>query len=39
MRIVVVTHDPQVMEEADFVHELRDGRLIDTCFKLTGAVR
>jgi len=30
MTIVVVTHDPQVMLEADVVHELRDGRLIDT---------
>jgi putative ABC transport system ATP-binding protein len=30
MTIVVVTHDPQVMVEADMVHELRDGRLIDT---------
>ncbi|MEP7293111.1 MAG: ABC transporter ATP-binding protein [Chloroflexota bacterium] len=30
MTIVVVTHDPQVMLEADVVHELRDGHLIDT---------
>jgi len=30
MTIVVVTHDPQVMVEADVVHELRDGRLLDT---------
>ncbi len=30
MTIVVVTHDPQVMLEADVVHELRDGSLIDT---------
>lgn len=28
--LVVVTHDPQVMMEADVVHELRDGRLVDT---------
>ncbi len=28
--IVVVTHDPQVMLEADAIHELHDGRLIDT---------
>ena len=27
--IVVVSHDPQVMEEADTVYELRDGRRID----------
>ncbi len=27
--IVVVSHDPQVMEEADTVYELRDGKRID----------
>ena len=26
--LVIVTHDPQVMSEADMVHELRDGQLI-----------
>jgi len=30
MTIVVVTHDPQVMSEADIVHEMRDGHLLDT---------
>lgn len=35
--VVVVTHDPQVMEEADVVHELRDGRLIETRYKENGA--
>lgn len=33
LTVVVVSHDPQVMEEADVVHELRDGCLIDTRFK------
>ncbi|MCB9450168.1 MAG: ABC transporter ATP-binding protein [Anaerolineaceae bacterium] len=28
--LVIVTHDPQVMQEADIVHEMRDGRLIAT---------
>ena len=28
--LVVVTHDPQIMQAADIVHELRDGQLIDT---------
>ncbi len=28
--VVIVTHDPQIMEEADIVHELRDGKLIET---------
>lgn len=28
--LLVVTHDPQVMAEADIVHELRDGRLVGT---------
>jgi putative ABC transport system ATP-binding protein len=27
--MVIVTHDSQVMEEADLVYELRDGKLID----------
>ena len=31
--VVVVSHDPQVMEEADVVYELRDGRLFDTRYK------
>ncbi len=31
--VVVVSHDPQVMEEADVVHVLRDGRLVDTRYK------
>jgi putative ABC transport system ATP-binding protein len=31
--IVVVSHDPQVMAEADVVHELRDGRLLETRLK------
>lgn len=31
--MVVVSHDPQVMAEADVVHEMRDGRLIDTRLK------
>ncbi len=31
--LVIVTHDPQVMMEADIVHELRDGRLIETRLK------
>jgi len=34
--VVIVSHDPQVMEEADVVHELRDGRLIDTRYKANG---
>lgn len=28
--LVVVSHDPMVMAEADIVHELRDGRLVET---------
>lgn len=28
--LVVVTHDPQVMQEADVVHELQDGKLVDS---------
>ena len=31
--VVIVTHDPQVMEEADVVHELHDGQLVETRYK------
>lgn len=31
--LVVVSHDPQVMREADIVHEMRDGHLIETRVK------
>ncbi len=31
--VVVVTHDPQTMDEADVVHELHDGELIATRYK------
>ncbi len=31
--VVLVTHDPQTMEEADVVHELHDGQLIATRHK------
>jgi putative ABC transport system ATP-binding protein len=31
--LIVVSHDPQVMQEADVVHELRDGRLLETHYK------
>ncbi len=31
--VVIVSHDPQVMEAVDVVHELRDGRLVDTRHK------
>jgi len=31
--LVIVTHDPQVMAEADIVHELRDGQLVETRIK------
>jgi putative ABC transport system ATP-binding protein len=31
--IVIVSHDPQVMQEADVVHELRDGHLMETRIK------
>ncbi len=34
--VVIVSHDPLVMEEADVVHELRDGRLIATRQKETS---
>ena len=30
---LIVTHDPKVMKEADIVHEMRDGRLVDTRYK------
>jgi ABC-type lipoprotein export system ATPase subunit len=36
MTVVVVSHDPKVMEEADTVHELRDGHLIETREKATA---
>jgi len=32
--LVVVSHDPQVMGEADVVHEMRDGHLIDSRTKV-----
>ncbi len=31
--LLVVTHDPQVMAEADIVYELRDGMLVDSRIK------
>jgi putative ABC transport system ATP-binding protein len=31
--VVIVSHDPIVMAEADVVHELRDGKLIETRYK------
>jgi putative ABC transport system ATP-binding protein len=31
--LLVVTHDPQVMAEADIVHEMRDGMLVETRLK------
>ena len=31
--VVIVSHDPQVMEAVDVVHELRDGRLVDTRYR------
>jgi putative ABC transport system ATP-binding protein len=31
--LLVVTHDPQVMAEADIVHELQDGMLVETRIK------
>jgi len=31
--LLIVTHDPQVMAEADFVHEMRDGRIVETRIK------
>lgn len=35
--VVIVSHDPQVIQEADVVHELRDGQLMETRIK-TGLV-
>ena len=32
--LLVVTHDPQVMAEADIVHEMRDGHLVDSRVKV-----
>ncbi|MBZ0319667.1 MAG: ABC transporter ATP-binding protein [Anaerolineae bacterium] len=31
--VVIVSHDPQVMQEADVVHEMRDGKLMETRIK------
>jgi putative ABC transport system ATP-binding protein len=31
--VVIVSHDPQVMQEADVVHELRDGMMMETRIK------
>lgn len=31
--VIIVSHDPQVMKEADVVHELRDGMLMETRIK------
>jgi putative ABC transport system ATP-binding protein len=31
--LAIVSHDPMVMAEADVVHELRDGKLIETRYK------
>lgn len=31
--LLIVSHDPQVMKEADVVHELRDGALVETRLK------
>ena len=31
--LLIVTHDPQVMAEADVVYEMRDGMLVDTRIK------
>ena len=28
--LLIVTHDPQVMAEADIVHEMRDGMLVES---------
>ena len=36
--LLIVTHDPQVMAEADVVHEMRDGQLIETRIKNGVAV-
>jgi putative ABC transport system ATP-binding protein len=31
--VVIVSHDPQVIQEADVVHEMRDGSLMETTIK------
>ena len=31
--VVIVSHDPQVIQEADVVHELRDGQMMETTIK------
>jgi putative ABC transport system ATP-binding protein len=31
--LLIVTHDPQVMAEADFVHEMADGMIVETRVK------
>jgi putative ABC transport system ATP-binding protein len=31
--LVIVSHDPQLMKESDVVHEMRDGRLLETRVK------
>ncbi|MEP7288835.1 MAG: ABC transporter ATP-binding protein [Chloroflexota bacterium] len=31
--LVIVSHDPQVMHESDVIHEMRDGKLIETRVK------
>jgi putative ABC transport system ATP-binding protein len=36
--LVVVSHDPQVRAEADIVHEMRDGMLVETRVKATVQV-
>ena len=36
MTLAIVSHDPMVMAEADVVHEMRDGRLIETRYKAAG---
>ncbi|MBO9309822.1 MAG: ABC transporter ATP-binding protein [Chloroflexi bacterium] len=33
MTLVIVSHDPMVRAEADVVHELRDGKLVETRYK------
>jgi putative ABC transport system ATP-binding protein len=32
--VLMVSHDPHVMQESDVVHEMRDGKLIDTRVKV-----
>lgn len=32
--LLVVTHDSQVMDEADVIHEMRDGRLVEVAEKI-----